>query len=110
MSGSEGRSRDWPFADDLIASIWLLSLLGALLAALAISAYLVVSGRIAFDFTVTGTLNIGALIEGTLIPLFWIGTILAFMEIYGRKAVRSLLENYNPPARDRRQSEEGDEQ
>jgi hypothetical protein len=83
-------SRDWPYLDDLVAGAWLLGLI-----ALAFSAavYLALTGRLdlTVDLALTGTIDIGW--------VFWLLTILALMEVYGAKRVRSLLDNWRP-ARD----------
>lgn len=80
--------------DDYFSVAWLSALGLIMLSGIVFSGYLVASGRIAVNIQLTGTIDIGQIISATLVPLFWLVTILSVIELWGKQKVKALLNGW----------------
>lgn len=92
---AEGRSRDWPWLDDLVSAAVLLSVALAIPAAAVAVTTGVIDVDVALDFALVGQVDVGL--------LFYALVILAVLDVYGRRRVQAarqilgnLAQNYNP--------------
>lgn len=108
MADAGGKGHDWSYLDDVVSAVVLLSVALTVPIGAAVGAYLVVSGSI----TLTGSVDIGAIVSTYLAPLFVILFLLAILDVYGKRRVRGatklLADLFNPernPGREARDDE-----